>query len=611
VSELGWALKRAIELDTLLVSVAVPVAAVPLALIARRLVRRALGRVSVLGKSSRAIVLVATTAAAYVGALLLAQHFSALATVAVTLAAAAGGFTLLARGSLGVMGPGLVAVAAAGALPNIERTYFGLRTIVLCVLLGATILCGRELFAKRASAPVRGSRWQTAKLLAAWLLGALVAERTTANHPETFRTRDRPVGAMSATIEALLRAVDVDGDGHASLFGGRDCAPFDPTRSPSAHEIPNNGKDDNCINGDAKGDPAAFLVRELGTNPPPNPARGNAVIVIVDTMRADAVGPRLAAFAEQGRRFTRVYSSASFTAQSFVGILTGQLPTAAKYTFWSPHDAEVLALPPSMFRAAHASGYVTGMAGGVSGGLFAAFFKDVDLPMPLTMVTEAHETTDTAISAWHALAGAKPRLLVVHYLALHAAANEKQYRELALQIDGELARLFAALEDNAIWIVTADHGEAFGLHGVHGHSTAVYRDALQVPLVVRYPGIARGEEHAVTSLLGLTPTLLALIAPERLAVTRGPFFCLGQPGCGDVLAPTALEKPGSHLHSLIDGERHAIHDLRLDRRWEFDLATDPDELHSLTTPGSVSRRLEAWEELGFVNGARAHWFSVE
>jgi hypothetical protein len=65
------------------------------------------------------------------------------------------------------------------------------------------------------------------------------------------------------------------------------------------------------------------------------------------------------------------------------------------------------------------------------------------------------------------------------------------------------------------------------------------------------------------------------------------------------------------MHSLIDGNRHAFHDLRLDRRWEFDLAADPEELHPLEPLGSTSRRLETWEELGFVQGARVGWFRAE
>jgi arylsulfatase A-like enzyme len=49
----------------------------------------------------------------------------------------------------------------------------------------------------------------------------------------------------------------------------------------------------------------------------------------------------------------------------------------------------------------------------------------------------------------------------------------------------ELAR--RGMLDNTIVIVTADHGEHWGDHGRLSHGNTVYRQALQVPLVIRYP----------------------------------------------------------------------------------------------------------------------------
>ena len=72
--------------------------------------------------------------------------------------------------------------------------------------------------------------------------------------------------------------------------------------------------------------------------------------------------------------------------------------------------------------------------------------------------------------------------------------------EVAYQ-DHELGRFFEeldrpALRDNTLVIVVADHGEMLGEHDFMGHGFGVYRELIQVPLMVRLPGQQRGERIA-------------------------------------------------------------------------------------------------------------------
>jgi arylsulfatase A-like enzyme len=41
--------------------------------------------------------------------------------------------------------------------------------------------------------------------------------------------------------------------------------------------------------------------------------------------------------------------------------------------------------------------------------------------------------------------------------------------------------------DNTVLIITADHGDQFGEHGLFGHSLSLYDTLLKVPLIIRYP----------------------------------------------------------------------------------------------------------------------------
>jgi arylsulfatase A-like enzyme len=59
-------------------------------------------------------------------------------------------------------------------------------------------------------------------------------------------------------------------------------------------------------------------------------------------------------------------------------------------------------------------------------------------------------------------------------------------------LDEQLGRLMMSLKernrlDNTVLIVTADHGEMFGEHGLFLHANSLYRGVIHVPLIVRWP----------------------------------------------------------------------------------------------------------------------------
>lgn len=85
-------------------------------------------------------------------------------------------------------------------------------------------------------------------------------------------------------------------------------------------------------------------------------------------------------------------------------------------------------------------------------------------------------------------------------------------------LDDEIANLLAELErcglaQNLLLIVTSDHGEAFGEHGLYLHRNALYRELIRVPLIVRWPGhIPAGARVAEpVSNVALPATVLDLL----------------------------------------------------------------------------------------------------
>jgi arylsulfatase A-like enzyme len=84
--------------------------------------------------------------------------------------------------------------------------------------------------------------------------------------------------------------------------------------------------------------------------------------------------------------------------------------------------------------------------------------------------------------------------------------------------DAQLGQLLAYLQevhllDNALIIVTSDHGEMFGEHGKYTHRNSVYEEVLRVPLLMRYTGVISSGMVIETPVqsMDIMPTVLDLV----------------------------------------------------------------------------------------------------
>jgi arylsulfatase A-like enzyme len=81
-------------------------------------------------------------------------------------------------------------------------------------------------------------------------------------------------------------------------------------------------------------------------------------------------------------------------------------------------------------------------------------------------------------------------------------------------IDRQMARVLDALEEtgqreNTLVIFMSDHGELLGDHGIYLKGPFFYDPAVQVPLILSWPGVIPAGRHAdLVELLDLAPTLL-------------------------------------------------------------------------------------------------------
>jgi arylsulfatase A-like enzyme len=80
------------------------------------------------------------------------------------------------------------------------------------------------------------------------------------------------------------------------------------------------------------------------------------------------------------------------------------------------------------------------------------------------------------------------------------ATLQDQYDGCLYYLDQQVGRLVERLKklglyEQTIFIVTSDHGESFGEHGLFDHQYGLYEHLLRVPLIVRLPGGARAGER--------------------------------------------------------------------------------------------------------------------
>ena len=353
----------------------------------------------------------------------------------------------------------------------------------------------------------------------------------------------------------------------------------------------------------------------------PAPVAGTPVFIIsIDTLRSDhlpAYGydgvqtPNIDAFRADGILYERAYSHYPLTFPSHTSILTGLLPTehGVRDNIGFQLRPEVKTLPEIL----HGHGYATGAA--VSsfvlhreGGLNRGFDLYDDTVAPVTMGNRQIGTIQRDGSETAAVAEdwidkqTKPVFFFLHLYEPHTPYKPPEpYRSQysSKPYDGEIARVdeivgqfLTSLKDKGLYdksliILLSDHGEGLNDHGEEEHGMFLYREALQVPLIVKLPDEKlKGSTVAVpVQLVDVVPTVL-----ERTGI---------QPPAklpGRSLATLAVEKspaarsiysesyyPRFHYgwseqHSLIDQKHHYIATTRAEL---FDLTNDFAEKNNI------------------------------
>lgn len=167
------------------------------------------------------------------------------------------------------------------------------------------------------------------------------------------------------------------------------------------------------------------------------------------------------------------------------------------------------------------------------------------------------------------------------------ALSDEEWAELVALYDAEIrytdtevGRLVDGLDD-AVWAVTADHGEEFYEHGNFGHKNRFYDEHVHVPLIVG----GTGERGVASQLVGLNDVPVTLLEAADVSVPdsyRGQnlFSDTRDRVVGGWAPEVGRELDSVRLMSRTPDEKYIRRDDTGDHQL-YDLTSDPDEQTNL------------------------------
>jgi arylsulfatase A-like enzyme len=442
--------------------------------------------------------------------------------------------------------------------------------------------------------------------------------------------------AVPVGVKIVQKLSDVDFDGASSLLGGRDCAPFDAARGPAGKEVRGNGADEDCDGRDLAAEvDSSSKVRFSGRLSAKQRRRYNIIWIVVDALRADHMSqfgykyrttPALDELASESLSFRNAFSQSSATCYSMQSMFVGLDPASMEWTMDKVHQSSVkhLTLASRLSKLGYRTGAVanrdlTRRFHGILRGhdtIVDVQHRKRNAPgtkyedTRASMAPRVLRASLELLNEFHREAPKDPFLLTLYmpdphepYFA-HGVGRAKDFRKGPIgDYDSEIAyadqHIGVLIEqlrhhssyawNDTIVIVTADHGEEFGEHGGKSHARTCYVESVNVPLIVRVPGIEGQTIDTPVALIDVVPTVLELIgaephksdlqgqslliprlAPELVDQER-PIFC----------GLTSYSGSQRRLRAVRSGRYKLFKDDVLDQELLFDVENDPAEKRDL------------------------------
>jgi arylsulfatase A-like enzyme len=396
---------------------------------------------------------------------------------------------------------------------------------------------------------------------------------------------------------------------------------------------------------------AALTVRRPPADAP------NIVIVFLDTLRADTAKqmPALQRFLRRGAVFENAYAPAPWTLPSHISAMTGDSAAETGVSFEKQHYRDDASLPMVLGSSGYETAGVVANAFLNEGTGFTRGFKhykiegrtlDACRSAPLyelrrfwpafqhSVCSASAETVVGDAAAAMSAPRSGPIFLVLNftdahdlyyapggctrraritpydvYVLSHVLAGDRAldaerarrfraaYDDAAQCLDRSLGALFAKIDalPGRITIVTADHGEHFGEHGLYLHGNSLFPELLHVPFGIVGSGVPAQQIEKEVSLTEIHDYVRHAVS-ERPIPSRLAGLIDGRPAWDEppaaFLVDQSLAPKNFHPYAAVfDGGFEGI-DRRSGRFELFDLRRDPQAMVDLADqPQYLPQRL--------------------
>jgi len=332
---------------------------------------------------------------------------------------------------------------------------------------------------------------------------------------------------------------------------------------------------------------AGLILTLLGGCAPEITTSPNVILITLDSLTASHLGcygydratsPHIDAFASQATLYRRAYSTAPWTLPTHASIMTGKFPFEhGSHTFKINKNAlREYPLDESFLTLAEAlqqEGFATGAFTANSGYLDPRWKLDQGFDVYVNKRVGG-ATINKAAFQWLDSHHDEPFFLFLNYMDTHSPYStskpsqrpdflahvstrnasplfddlmermrkgeenlpeadvellEDLYDIGIANVDETLQALFDRLRElelyeDTIIILTSDHGEYFGEHGLVEHGKDVYHGGLWVPLIVKYPNQREGEIVEREASSADIPHLIFSKFPREIAKRYLPEF---------------------------------------------------------------------------------------
>ena len=369
----------------------------------------------------------------------------------------------------------------------------------------------------------------------------------------------------------------------------------------------------------------------------------NVILITIDSLRADMpwagyerpIAPRLTELEKRSVSYTNAYALSSYTSMSVGGFLAGNYPGSVKRDgfFFGTYPSDVLMFPERLQQAGvrtlavQAHGYFkqgTGLSQGFDVWKMVPNLKwnaqtDENVTSP-EMEKLAEElladpaNTSKRFFAWFHFMDPHDQY-VGHKDGTSFGRKARDLYDGEVEYTDKHVGMLLDFVAKQPWagrtaiVVSADHGESFGEHGVFRHGFEVFQSLVRVPWFFVLPGVAPKRIDVARSHLDLAPTILDLFGVKAEPPLPGASLVAEitggeQPGERDVIVDLPRTSDNDRRRALVTGKYKVIAYSDDAYFQVYDLAADPDETKDLVKSDKETARAQIDKYRAAVKGLR-------